>query len=83
MHLKELKVLTNEAENGFMNIKGWKIAVEFDSWEVTADSSDSNIAWVMGAETNFKVESENMITWNKVTSVLKEFAWESGEQEWD
>lgn len=74
MHLKELNVLTNEAENGFMNTKDCKIAVGFDSLEATPDSSDSNFVWVMGAETNFTVESENMIMWNKVTSVLKEFA---------
>lgn len=74
MHLKELNVLTNEAENGFMNTKDCKIAVGFDILEATPDSSDSNFVWVMGAETNFTVESENMIMWNKVTSVLKEFA---------
>lgn len=69
-HVKEMNVLTNEAENGFMKDKFCETAIGFDDWKAAADFSDSNFAWVEGPETDLSIESEEMIKWNGINSVF-------------
>lgn len=76
-----MNVLTSEAENGFMKDEDCKIFTEFHSQEVTATIVIAILFELLGLETNLKIESEEMIKWNKVKSVLLKSLHERGRGE--